>query len=176
MVAGVKAKLLCSFGGDFVNQHGRSLYVGGKTRLVSIDRSASFRTFISKMSELCDADPRCLDVRFQLPDGGLDSRLVSVENDNDVRNMMEEFDSNRKIPIFLFIDKSEHPDDEIAAVYREPASEADIAETLRLSKLQRDSNCDRGRAAHRPAWSEYFCGIFRKRLCEASASRLKHVG
>ncbi|WOK99675.1 hypothetical protein Cni_G08387 [Canna indica] len=130
MVSGEKAKLLCSFGGDFVSQHGRPLYVGGKTRLVAMDRSASFRALILKMSELCNADPRCVDIRFQLPDGDLDFRLVSVENDEDVMNMMEEFDSNKKIPIFLFIDKSRHSDDEIVEC-RESALDAVVAETVR---------------------------------------------
>ncbi|XP_072987504.1 uncharacterized protein [Typha latifolia] len=108
-MAGEKAKLLCSFGGGFVREQGRAFYVGGKTRLVTIERSASFRSLLAKMSEICDADPRSLDVRFQLPDdgvsSGLDARLVSVEDDDDVRTMMEEFDSNRKIPIFLFSDE-----------------------------------------------------------------------
>ncbi|KAJ0980175.1 hypothetical protein J5N97_008430 [Dioscorea zingiberensis] len=111
-MTGGKAKLLCSFGGDFVSQQGKALYVGGKTRLVSIDRTASFRSLLEKMSELCDADPSDVDVRFQLTDGSLDSRLVSIESDDDVRNMMDEFDGNRKIPIFLFIDKTENSDDD----------------------------------------------------------------
>ncbi|XP_020689998.1 uncharacterized protein LOC110105002 [Dendrobium catenatum] len=115
-MAGEKAKLLCSFGGDFVSQQGKAFYVGGKTRLVSMDRSASFRTLLSKMSEICDADPGLIDLRFQLPDVGLDSRLISIENDDDVRNMMEEFDSNRKIPIFMFIEKTQNTDDENIAV------------------------------------------------------------
>ncbi|KAM0951379.1 putative transcription factor interactor and regulator CCHC(Zn) family [Dioscorea sansibarensis] len=111
-MAGSKAKLLCSFGGDFVNNQGKALYVGGKTRLVSVDRTASFRSLLEKMSELCDADPGDVDVRFQLPDGSLDSRLVSIESDDDVRNMMDEFDGNRKIPIFLFTAKTENSDDD----------------------------------------------------------------
>lgn len=111
-MAGSKAKLLCSFGGDFVNNQGKALYVGGKTRLVSVDRTASFRSLLEKMSELCDADPGDVDVRFQLPDGSLDSRLVSIESDDDVRNMMDEFDGNRKIPIFLFTAKMENSDDD----------------------------------------------------------------
>lgn len=115
-MAGEKAKLLCSFGGDFVSQQGKTFYVGGKTRLVSMDRSASFRTLLSKMSEICDADPGLIDIRFQLPDVGLDSRLISIENDDDVRNMMEEFDANRKIPIFMFIEKTRNADDEEIAV------------------------------------------------------------
>ncbi|KAI0501135.1 hypothetical protein KFK09_016078 [Dendrobium nobile] len=115
-MAGERAKLLCSFGGDFVSQQGKAFYVGGKTRLVSMDRSASFRTLLSKMSEICDADPGLIDLRFQLPDVGLDSRLISIENDDDVRNMMEEFDSNRKIPIFMFIEKTQNTDDDNIAV------------------------------------------------------------
>lgn len=130
MVAGEKAKLLCSFGGEFVGDQRRPLYVGGKTRLVSVDRSVSFHSLVSNMSELCGADPCCLDVRFHLPDGGMDFRLVSVENDDDVRNMMEEFDANKKIPIFLFIDKSQNSDDDIGEC-REPSFEVDASDILR---------------------------------------------
>ncbi|KAK1307392.1 hypothetical protein QJS10_CPA10g01977 [Acorus calamus] len=97
-----KVKLLCSFGGDFITQNGRHFYIGGKTRLVSIERSTSFGSLLSKMSEVCDADPGAIDVKFQLPEG--EPRLVSVENDDDVQNMMDEFDPSRKIPVFLFVD------------------------------------------------------------------------
>ncbi|XP_010923617.1 uncharacterized protein [Elaeis guineensis] len=131
-MAGEKAKLLCSFGGEFISQQGKPFYVGGKTRLVSIDRSVSFRSLLSKMSELYDADPSSLDIKFQLPDGGLESRLVSVETDDDVRNMMEEFDSNRKIPIFLFTDKTQNTDDDEIAVEDDvPYLEAAATETVR---------------------------------------------
>ncbi|XP_008785987.2 uncharacterized protein LOC103704473 isoform X1 [Phoenix dactylifera] len=131
-MAGEKAKLLCSFGGEFISQQGKPFYVGGKTRLVSIDRSASFRSLLSKMSELCDADPSSLDIKFQLPDGGLESRLVSVETDDDVRNMMEEFDSNRKISIFLFTDKTQNTDDDDIAVQDDvPTLEAVATEAVR---------------------------------------------
>ncbi|PKA64937.1 hypothetical protein AXF42_Ash011539 [Apostasia shenzhenica] len=115
-MVGERAKLLCNFGGNFATQQGKLLYVGGKTRLVSVDRSTSFLTLLAKMSEICDSDPESIDLRFQLPDSVLDSRLISIENDDDVRNMMEEFDTSRKIPIFLFTDKTQNTDDdEIAA-------------------------------------------------------------
>lgn len=132
-MAGEKANLICRFGGDFISQQGKPFYVGGKTRLVSIDRSASFRSLLSKMSELCDADPSSLDVKFQLPDGGLDSRFISVETDGDVRIMMEEFDSNRKIPIFLFTYKTQNTDDdEIAIEDSVPTLETAATETVRI--------------------------------------------
>lgn len=98
-------KLLCSFGGEFVSQEGKIFYVGGKTRLVTVERSTSFYSLLAKMSMLCNADPCTVDVKFQLPDGSFDTRLVSVETDDDVRNMMDEFDSDRKIPVFLFTDR-----------------------------------------------------------------------
>nr|CAD1841271.1 unnamed protein product [Ananas comosus var. bracteatus] len=69
------------------------------------------------MSELCGAEPSSLDVRFRLPDVtiGVDTPLVSVESDDDVRSMMEEFDLGQKIPIFLFTANAQNTDDEIAA-------------------------------------------------------------
>lgn len=100
-----RVKLLCSFGGEFVREQGRPFYLGGKTRLVSVDRSSSFRSLLAKMAEVCDADPSSINLKFHLPDGSLDSRLISVETDDDVRNMIEEFDPSRKIPIFLFTDR-----------------------------------------------------------------------
>lgn len=109
-----KVKLLCTFGGDFVREQGKPFYLGGKTRLVSIDRSSSYRSLISKMAEVCDGDSSSIDVRYQLPDGSLDHRLISVENDDDVRNMIEEFDPNRKFSIFLFNRRGRNSDNEIA--------------------------------------------------------------
>ncbi|KAK1297102.1 hypothetical protein QJS10_CPB15g01423 [Acorus calamus] len=99
-----KVKLLCSFGGDFMTQNGRPFYIGGKTRLVLIERSTSFCSLLSKMSEICDADPGAIDVKFQLPEG--EPRLVSVENNDDVQNMVDEFDATQKIPVFLFVYKT----------------------------------------------------------------------
>lgn len=130
-------KLLCSFGGDFVSQEGKAFYLGGKTRLVSIDRAASFRMLLAKMSEICDTDPELIDIRFQLRDDCLDSRLISIENDDDVRNMMEEFDAGKKIPIFLFIEKPQVADDgdfAPAEVGKHPLHAADI-DALRLATL-----------------------------------------
>lgn len=116
-MAGERAKILCSFGGDFVDQEGKTFYVGGKTRLVSIERAASFQTLLAKMSEICGADSELIDIRFRLPGDCVDSRLISVEDDDDVRNMMEEFDDGRKIPIYLFVEKTRSPDyEEIVAV------------------------------------------------------------
>ncbi|MQL69141.1 hypothetical protein Taro_001400 [Colocasia esculenta] len=113
-MAGEKAKLLCSFGGDLVGgENGKPNYVGGKTRLVSIERLASFRSLLAKMAELCGVGPGAVDIKYQLPDGGFcDSRLVSVENDDDVMNMMDEFGSSQKIPIFLFVDKEEDEEED----------------------------------------------------------------
>lgn len=133
MAGGTKAKLLCSFGGELVREQGRASYVGGKTRLVSIERSASFRSLLAKMSELCGAEPSSLDVRFRLPDVtiGVDTPLVSVESDDDVRSMMEEFDSGQKIPIFLFTANAQNTDDEIAADEGVAFGAATAVETVR---------------------------------------------
>ncbi|CAA6662943.1 unnamed protein product [Spirodela intermedia] len=61
------------------------------------------------MSELCNIDQDAIDIKFRLPDYGMyDSTLVSVESDDDMRNMMEEFDISHKIPIFLFTDKTQN--------------------------------------------------------------------
>ncbi|XP_059443287.1 uncharacterized protein LOC132175370 isoform X2 [Corylus avellana] len=97
-----KAKLLCNFGGELTRQLGRVSYVGGKTRLVLVDRSLSFEGLRSKMIQLSCVAPSCIEIKFQLPDETLDSRLVSVECDDDVVAMLSEFEASQRIPLYLF--------------------------------------------------------------------------
>lgn len=97
-----KAKLLCNFGGELTSQLGRVSYIGGKTRLVLVDRSVSFEGLRSKMIQLSFIAPSCIEIKFQLPDETLDSRLVSVECDDDVVAMLSEFEALQRIPLYLF--------------------------------------------------------------------------
>ncbi|XP_058085656.1 uncharacterized protein LOC131233075 isoform X3 [Magnolia sinica] len=83
--------------------------MGGNTRMVVMDRCVSFSTLLLKMSEICNSKPSCVKVKFQFPGTTLDSPLVSVECDEDVRNMMDESDSSNKISLFLFIEQGEEP-------------------------------------------------------------------
>ncbi|CAN1151615.1 hypothetical protein LINPERHAP2_LOCUS18265, partial [Linum perenne] len=87
-----KLRLMCSYGGRIVPRpHDKSLcYVGGDTRIVVVDRSASLSGLSSKLSTtLLNGHPFTL--KYQLPSEDLDS-LISVTTDEDLDNMIDEYD------------------------------------------------------------------------------------
>ncbi|KAF8393254.1 hypothetical protein HHK36_021495 [Tetracentron sinense] len=91
-----KIKLLCSFNGVFQPKQssGKLRYVGGETRIISVDRNIGILRFRSKISELCP-QTRSFSLKYQLPesddiDG--DAPLVLVSTDDDVRCMIDEYD------------------------------------------------------------------------------------
>lgn len=108
---GRRVKFLCSFLGSIMPrpQDGKLRYVGGETRIVSVQRDVSYEELMGKMRELYDA---AAVLKYQQPDEDLDA-LVSVVNDDDVVNMMEEYDKLgsgdgfTRLRIFLF-SQSEH--------------------------------------------------------------------
>ncbi|KAH6794456.1 hypothetical protein C2S52_004933, partial [Perilla frutescens var. hirtella] len=101
-----RVKFLCSFSGSILPrpQDGKLRYVGGETRIVSVRRDISYEELIRKMRELYEG---VTVVKYQQPDEDLDA-LVSVVNDDDVTNMMEEYDKLgtgdgfTRLRIFLF--------------------------------------------------------------------------
>ncbi|XP_039051277.1 uncharacterized protein LOC120192598 isoform X1 [Hibiscus syriacus] len=101
-----RIKFLCSFLGSILPrpQDGKLRYVGGETRIVSVPRDISYKELMSKMRELYDGAAA---LKYQQPDEDLDA-LVSVLNDDDVINMMEEYeklgsvDAFTRLRIFLF--------------------------------------------------------------------------
>ncbi|XP_010536927.1 PREDICTED: uncharacterized protein LOC104811805 [Tarenaya hassleriana] len=105
-----RVKFLCSFLGNILPrpQDGKLRYVGGETRIVSVPRDIKYEELMNKMRELYDGDTV---LKYQQPDEDLDA-LVSVVNDDDVTNMMEEYDKLdsgdgfTRLRIFLF----SHPD------------------------------------------------------------------
>ncbi|KAK1326160.1 hypothetical protein QJS10_CPA01g01100 [Acorus calamus] len=100
-----RVRLMCSFGGRILPRpHDNQLrYVGGETRIVAVNRSTSFASLVSKLSKLCGHTCEDLSVKYQLPSEDLDS-LISVTSDEDVDNMMEEFDrlKSPRLRLFLF--------------------------------------------------------------------------
>ncbi|CAO2040423.1 unnamed protein product [Urochloa humidicola] len=110
-------KFLCSFGGSILPRplDGCLRYVGGDTRIVMLPRDISYADLAARMRELYkDADI----IKYQQPDEDLDA-LVSVVNDDDVVNMMEEYDkviasgeAFTRLRIFLF---SQNLDDDAAS-------------------------------------------------------------
>lgn len=103
---GRRVKFLCSFLGSIMPrpQDGKLRYVGGETRIVSVPRDISYEELMLKMRELYDG---AAVLKYQQPDEDLDA-LVSVVNDDDVVNMMEEYDKLgsgdgfTRLRIFLF--------------------------------------------------------------------------
>lgn len=85
-----RVKLLCSFGGTIMPRplDGRLRYVGGETRIVTFPRGFSYKNLLTRARELFDGTSI---IKYQQPDEELDA-LVSVVNDEDVVNMMEEYD------------------------------------------------------------------------------------
>ncbi|CAN6464447.1 unnamed protein product [Victoria cruziana] len=84
-------KFLCSYGGRILPRYpdGKLRYVGGETRVLSVDRSITFAELAVKLGEMSGV-PSVI-VRCQLPTDDLDA-LVSVSSDEDVRNLIEEYD------------------------------------------------------------------------------------
>lgn len=110
-----RVKFMCSFGGKIIPRPHDNLlsYVGGHTKILTVDRTIPFPSFVSKLSSLVTGggaeyyDEVCF--KYQLPGEDLDA-LISVTNHEDLEHMMLEYDRLllRSIPkparlrIFLF--------------------------------------------------------------------------
>ncbi|KAK4261375.1 hypothetical protein QN277_004381 [Acacia crassicarpa] len=103
-------KFLCSYGGKILPRYpdGKLRYLGGHTRVLSVTSSTSFSELMLKMAELCGSS---VSLRCQLPAEDLDA-LVSITSDEDLANLIEEYDrfaspsSSLKIRAFLSPPKS----------------------------------------------------------------------
>ncbi|XP_073125843.1 uncharacterized protein [Henckelia pumila] len=86
-----KVKFMCSYGGKIQPRpHDNQLsYVGGETKILSVDRNVKFATLLSKLVSLSDCDS--VSFKYQLPGEDLDA-LISVTNDDDLEHMMHEYD------------------------------------------------------------------------------------
>ncbi|KAI3978623.1 hypothetical protein MKX01_015798 [Papaver californicum] len=86
-----KVKFMCSYGGKILPRpHDNQLtYIGGETKILSVDRSIKFSGIISKLNSLSDYND--VYFKYQLPGEDLDA-LISVTNDEDLEHMMIEFD------------------------------------------------------------------------------------
>ncbi|GFQ08319.1 hypothetical protein PHJA_002975900 [Phtheirospermum japonicum] len=102
-----RVRFMCSFGGKIVPRpHDNQLrYVGGDTRIVAVHRHATFSSLLSKLSRLTGTTN--ISVKYQLPSEDLDA-LITVTADEDVENMMEEYDrlshghKSARLRVFLF--------------------------------------------------------------------------
>ncbi|XP_004308815.1 PREDICTED: uncharacterized protein LOC101305707 [Fragaria vesca subsp. vesca] len=84
-------KFLYSYGGKILPRHpdGKLRYHGGTTRVLAVPRSISFPKLLLKLEELCGAT---VVLRCQLPTDDLDT-LISIKNDEDLANIVEEYDT-----------------------------------------------------------------------------------
>lgn len=107
-----KLRLMCSYGGHIVPRPmDKTLcYAGGETRIVAVDRrtAVSLSSLTSHLSKsLLNGRPFAL--KYQLPNHDLDS-LISVSSDEDLANMIEEYDrlapSSSRLRFFLFPTRS----------------------------------------------------------------------
>ncbi|XP_002513363.2 uncharacterized protein LOC8272582 isoform X1 [Ricinus communis] len=101
-----KMKVLCSFGGKILPRpsDGKLRYVGGDTRIIRITRDISWMELKQKTLAIYD---QAHAIKYQLPGEDLDS-LVSVSCDEDLLNMMEEWNEvedrggSQKLRMFIF--------------------------------------------------------------------------
>ncbi|XP_076942712.1 uncharacterized protein LOC143612663 [Bidens hawaiensis] len=103
-----RARFMCSFGGKILPRpHDNQLrYVGGDTRIVTVLRhNTTYASLLNKLSKLSGTTDIC--VKYQLPNEDLDA-LITVTSDEDVENMMDEYDrlahnnKTARLRIFLF--------------------------------------------------------------------------
>jgi PB1 domain len=100
-----KAKFMCSFGGKILPRpcDGKLRYVGGETRLVSIGKTFTWAEFANRTLKVFN-QPHI--IKYQLPGEDLDA-LISMSSDEDLQNMMEEYegleksDGSLRLRIFL---------------------------------------------------------------------------
>ncbi|KAJ8773661.1 hypothetical protein K2173_005907 [Erythroxylum novogranatense] len=106
-------KFLCSYGGKITPRYPdcNLRYHGGITRVLVVDRSTPFSKLLLKLGELCGAS---VTLRCQLPAEDLDA-LVSITSDEDLVNLIEEYDramkpkGSLKIRAFLSLPKKNYP-------------------------------------------------------------------
>lgn len=84
-----KMKLLCSFGGKILPRpsDGKLRYVGGQTHIISIQKNITREELVKKTSGICN---QLHTIKYQLPGEDLDA-LISVSSDEDLQNMIEEY-------------------------------------------------------------------------------------
>lgn len=87
-----KVKFMCSYGGNvqFRPHDNQLAYVGGDTKIITVDRNIKFSAIMAKLSSLCNGNVDII-FKYQLPGEDLDA-LISVTNDEDLEHMMAEYD------------------------------------------------------------------------------------
>ncbi|CAA7046964.1 unnamed protein product [Microthlaspi erraticum] len=86
-----RVRFMCTFGGRILPRppDNQLCYVGGDNRMVAVHRHTTFASLLSKLAKLSGKSN--ISVKYQLPNEDLDA-LISVSTDEDVENMMDEYD------------------------------------------------------------------------------------
>lgn len=92
-----KVKLMFSYGGKIqLRPHDHQLsYVGGDTKILTVDRNVKFSEVAAKLNSLINCNTEIC-IKYQLPGEDLDA-LVSLIDDDDVEQMMVEYDRMQKV-------------------------------------------------------------------------------
>ncbi|XP_022732217.1 dual specificity protein kinase shkE-like isoform X2 [Durio zibethinus] len=103
-------KLVCSFNGAFQPRlpMGKLRYIGGETRIISVDRSIGFLKLREKIANLC---PKVISfwLKYQVAvaDVDLDMGLGVIESDEDVKSMVEEYENlefyGKRARLWIFV-------------------------------------------------------------------------
>ncbi|WVZ18329.1 hypothetical protein V8G54_005651 [Vigna mungo] len=139
---GQNIKLLCSYGGKIRPRttDGELRYVGGHTRVLTVHRSISFSELMVKLTEFCGSS---VILKCQLPKGDLET-LISITNDEDLANIIEEYDRASL--------KLAHPM-KIKAVLLPPRSLKKVSSTPTLSSASSSASHSPARSPHTSAES-----------------------
>eukprot|EP00262_Sarcandra_glabra_P007127 TRINITY_DN1970_c0_g2_i1.p1 TRINITY_DN1970_c0_g2~~TRINITY_DN1970_c0_g2_i1.p1 ORF type:complete len:144 (-),score=9.30 TRINITY_DN1970_c0_g2_i1:202-633(-) len=95
-------KFRCSYAGKILPRYSdaKLRYVGGQTRILSVNRFITFSELSSKLRDLCGFT--AITLKCQLPNEDLDA-LVSVKSDEDLANIIDEYDGSSSSKIKAFI-------------------------------------------------------------------------
>nr|XP_017222426.1 PREDICTED: uncharacterized protein LOC108199209 isoform X1 [Daucus carota subsp. sativus] len=106
---GTKVKFMVSYGGKIQQklQNHQLSYVGGDTKILSVDYSIKFLDIVAKVNSLFNINTSQFQLKYQLPGEDLDA-LVTLINDEDVENMMFEYyraqlNSTKPMKLRLFL-------------------------------------------------------------------------
>ncbi|XP_022752183.1 uncharacterized protein LOC111300839 [Durio zibethinus] len=91
-----KLKLVCSFNGAFHPRppSGKLRYIGGESRIISVDRNIGFLKLRAKIADLCPKVPSFwLKYQVAVADVDLDMGSIVIESDEDVKCMVEEYEN-----------------------------------------------------------------------------------
>ena len=98
-----KLKFLCSFGGRILPRpsDGKLRYVGGITRIISVDKNLDYRELMMKTFTVWN-QPHT--IKYQLPDEDLDV-LISVCSNDDFHHLIEEYNEieNGSLRLCVFL-------------------------------------------------------------------------